>query len=177
MYPLREERPDRAAHDVSARAPGGDPLIALHACATPAEEELSDLLRRQTGAVEEGLRVVEESVPCEGCDPIDLIAVDRTDRLSIIDFDVTPTEVLPLRAMSHADWVVRNVPILRRMCQGQVVDFSLEPRLFLIAPRFSPMARRAARHITCTPIDLLTYRAVAVPNGTGIHIDRVGDLG
>src|SRR3989442_1356436 len=112
------------------------------------------------GALEEGLRAFDAKIPCPSCGEIDLLAVDRASQLTIIDFEMTFDDSLLLRGIGHFDWVVRNMPNVRRMYREQVVNFSLPPRLFLLAPQFSPLLRSVARQITRPQIHWVRYHTV-----------------
>jgi hypothetical protein len=135
-------------------------------------DRLISLLQDQSAVLEEGVRTIDANVPCDSYGPIDLIAVDAANHLSVIDIDDAINDALLLRALCHFDWIVRNVPILRRMYRGQIIDFSADPRLFLIAPEYSLLMRCAARRIAHPQITCFAYRSVALPNGVGILVER-----
>jgi hypothetical protein len=59
------------------------------------------------------------------------------------------------------------------MYQRQVINFSAQPRLFLVAPEFSPLFRSVTRHITSLQINCLKYHAIALSGGVGIFFERV----
>ncbi len=122
-------------------------------------------------ALEEKLRAIDASLPCEGCGEIDLLAVDRGNRLAIVDVGTGPDDGLLVRGLAHFDWVTRNVPHLRRMYRESIVDFSLRPRVFLVTPRLSWTVRCAARQIGAPRISWCTYRAVTIEGGVGIVVD------
>ena len=57
--------------------------------------------------------------------------------------------------------------------QGQVIDCSVQPRLFLVAPEFSPLFQCATRQITGLQINCLKYHALALSGGAGIFFENV----
>jgi hypothetical protein len=135
--------------------------------------ELAAILKALDGELEEGLRGIDAGVPCHACGEIDLIAVDRTSRLTIIDFDTAANDGLLLRGMSHFQWIMDNLPTVRRMYPAREIDWSARPRLFLVAPQFSPLLRRVARLIAWPHIDWVRYRvAEDASGGTGILFER-----
>ena len=136
-------------------------------------DRLAAALREFDGALEEGMRAIDTNVPCDSCDGIDVMALDLTNQLTIIDIDTTPNEGLLLRGIGHFDWVVRNSAILRRMYRGHAINFSLPPRLFLVAPQFSPLLKSVARQITHPQIDWVKYHVADVFGGTGILFEHV----
>jgi hypothetical protein len=126
-----------------------------------------------SGALEDGLRTIDANIPCHPCGEIDLLAVDRTSKLTIIDFDTTANDGLLLRGLGHFDWIVRNTQNVLRMCPAQGVDSSLTPRLILLAPEFSPLLRRVMRQLTRPQIQWVRYHAVETPAGPGILFEPV----
>ncbi|MGH7630107.1 MAG: hypothetical protein ACREOF_12150 [Gemmatimonadales bacterium] len=124
-------------------------------------------------ALEDGLREIDAGLACAPCGEIDLLALDRANQLTIIDFDTTSSDELLIRGLGHVDWVVRNVPNVRRMYRGQAINFSLQPRLVLLAPQFSPTVRCAARPITQLQIDWVRYHFVETPGRAGIFFERL----
>ena len=126
-----------------------------------------------SGALEEGLRTIDAKIPCYPCGEIDLLAVDRTSKLTIIDFDTTLNDGLLLRGLGHFDWIVRNTQNVQRMYPAQHVDASLPPRLILLAPQFSALLRRVMRQLTLPQIQWVRYHAVETLAGPGILFESV----
>ena len=137
-----------------------------------ARDRIAAALWEFVGALEEGLRGIDTNVPCDPCGRIDVIARDRLNRVTIIDFETTPDDKLVLRGMDHFDWVTRNIANLQRMYPGQRINFALPPRLFLVAPRFSPLLSRVARQIVYPRIDWVRYDVVDMFRGIGILFEH-----
>jgi hypothetical protein len=158
-------------HSSAPAGPRGG--IALLRPASVTRDRLGIILMEFDGALEEGLRAIDAKIPCHPCGEIDLLAVDHTSHLAIIDFETTCNDGLLLRGMSHFEWIVHNMPNVQRMYRGQAVNFSLPPRLFLLAPQFSPMLRSAARQITRPQIRWVKYHTVEIAGGPGILFEPV----
>jgi hypothetical protein len=126
-----------------------------------------------SGALEDGLRTIDARIPCHPCGEIDVLAVDRTSKLTIIDFDTTLNDGLLLRGLGHVDWVVRNAQNLQRMCPAQTIDAAVPPRLVLLAPQFSAVLRRVMRQFTHLSIQWFRYHTVDTPAGVGILFEPV----
>ena len=124
-------------------------------------------------AFEEGLRTIDVRLSCDPCGEIDVLAIDRTNKLTIIDFDTTINDGLLLRGLGHVDWIVRNAQNVRRMVPAQGIDASLPPRLILLAPQFSVLLRRAMRQLARQHIQWVRYHAVETPAGPGILFEPV----
>ncbi len=142
--------------------------ILLRPAAHITREQVALILREFTGAIEDGLRLIDAGIPCAPHGEIDLLATDRASQFTIVDFDTVPGDELLMRGLGHLDWVIRNVPNLRRMFRGHAINFSLPPRLFLLAPQFSSRVRSVARQITTLRVDWVRYHLLDMPSGTGI---------
>jgi hypothetical protein len=164
--PAREA--ERASPPVTPR--GG---MALLRPASVTRDRLTALLMEFTGAVEEGLRPIDASVPCHPCGEIDLLAVSRGSQLTIIDVETTVNDALALRGIAHVHWVMRHLPNVRRMYRDQSINFALQPRLVLLAPQFSPLLRSVARHMMGPHAQWLRYHTVESAGGTGILFEPV----
>jgi hypothetical protein len=149
--------------------------LALLRPAPVTRDRLAVALMEFDGALEEGLRAFDAKIPCHPCGEIGVLAVDRASQLTIIDFEITFDDDLLLRGIAHFDWVVRNMPNVQRMYREQAVNFSLPPRLFLVAPQFSPLLRRVARQITRPQIHWVRYHTVNASGGPGILFEPVVD--
>jgi hypothetical protein len=124
-------------------------------------------------ALEEGLRTIDGKIPCHGCGEIDVLAVDRMGKLTIIDVDTTMNDGLLLRGLGHLDWVLRDAHNVQRMYAAHGVDVALPPRLILVAPQFSQLLRRVMRQVTRPQIQCLRYHAVDTPAGPWILFEPV----
>jgi hypothetical protein len=168
---------DRAAARSSERSPppGSRAGIALLQPSAVTRDRLAGALMEFDGALEQGLRAFDAKIPCHPCGEIGLLAVDRASQLTIIDFEIAFDDALLLRGIGHFDWIVRNMPNVQRMYREQPVNFSLPPRLFLLAPQFSPLLRSVARQITRPQIHWVRFHTVNASAGPGILFEPVVD--
>jgi hypothetical protein len=148
-------------------------LFLLHNSPAVGRELILGFLNGSAAVLEEGLRTIDANIPCDPFGFIDLVAVDSHDRLCIINVDVAQNDETLLRGIAYYDWIVRNTPIIRRMYQGRVINFSARPRLFLVAPSFSPLLKCVAQRSTSPEACCFAYRAVAMPGGVGMLFERV----
>ena len=147
--------------------------LLLRASRTVDRERLVSLLHEQPEALKEGLKVIDADLPCETPGNVELLGLDTTSRLVVIDVEDKPNDSLLLRGMAHLDWVVGNTALLRRIYREQLINFSLQPQLFLVAPDFSPLFRFAIRHMRSLQIQCIKYDAVALPAGIGIFCEHL----
>lgn len=152
----------------SGPPPGSGEGIAVLRPVSISRDRLAVILRELDSVLEEGLRAIDVGIPCPPCGEIDLLAVDRASQLAVVDFDTSLNDGLLLRGVGHFDWLVRNMANVRRMYREQSINFSLQPRLFLLAPQFSPLLRSVARQITRPRIHWVRYHAVDAAGGPGI---------
>jgi hypothetical protein len=174
------QRPEQAGAEAGSGwrperpAPRQEPApaaVLLRPTAQVTREQVATALKATDGALESGLRVVDFEIPCAPCGEIDLLAIDRANQLTIIDFELTGGDELLIRGLGHFDWMVANLPNVRRMFRGQAINFSLEPRLFLLAPHFSSRLTCAARQIQRPRIDWVRYTCVDVSGQPGIFFE------
>ena len=180
LSPQTGEAPpiDRAAVRPSERStppPGSRAGLSLLQPSPVTRERLAGALMEFNGALEQGLRAFDAKIPCPPCGEIGLLAVDRAGQLAIIDFETSLDDGLLLRGMGHFDWIVRNLPNVQRMYREQPVNFSLPPRLFLLAPQFSPLLRSVAQQITRPQIHWVRYHTVNASGGPGILFEPLVD--
>lgn len=147
--------------------------MLLRPCERVTRDQLLTSLGEYTGALEDGLRVIDANLPCDPFSEIDLLAVDRSTRLVIIDVATSQDDGLILRGVSHLEWIVRNAPNLRRMHRGLVANFSSQPRLFLVAGQFSPLFRSAVRQLADLDIACVRYHGVDISGNVGIFFERI----
>jgi hypothetical protein len=145
--------------------------LLLRPAAQVTREQIAAALKEFGGALEEGLRGIDAEISCAPYGEIDLLAIDRANQLTIIDFETTSSDELLMRGLGHFDWVVRNLLNLRRMFRGQAINFSLEPRLFLLAPQFSSRVSCVARQLPRPRIDWVRYHFVETPGRPGIFFE------
>jgi hypothetical protein len=172
--PTRTSAPGLSPEPESSAPPGPRGNAVLLRPVQVTRDRLAAILPLDwSGALEEGLRTIDAKIPCHPCGEIDLLAVDRTSKLTIIDFDTTLNDGLLLRGLGHFDWIARNTQNVQRMCPAQGVDASLPPRLILLAPQFSPLLRRVMRQLTRPQIQWVRYHAVETSAGPGILFEPV----
>jgi hypothetical protein len=147
--------------------------MALLRPASVTRDRLTALLMEFTGALEDGLRAIDASVPCHPCGEIDLLAVSRGSQLTVIDVETTVNDALALRGLAHVHWILRHLPNVRRMYREHGINFSLQPRLVLVAPQFSPLLRSVARSLTGPHAQWLRYHTVESAGGPGILFEPV----
>jgi hypothetical protein len=164
----KAETPDIAPVQAPSERDQSRALFLLHDSPAVNRELILGFLNGGAAVLEEGLRAIDANIPCDPFGIIDLVAVDSRDQLCIINVDVVQKDESLLHGIACFDWMVRNTPIVRRMYQGRVINFSAQPRLFLVAPGFSPLLKCVAQRSTSPKVCCFAYRTIAMPGGVGI---------
>jgi hypothetical protein len=169
-----EEAVDQTASSAKALPGSVHPEAPILLGASPAvdRELLISLLNDNAAVLEEGMRAIDANVPCAPFGSMDLVALGSLDQLCVINVDAFQNDVALLRGIAHVDWIVRNMPIVRRMYQGRALSFSIPPRLFLVAPGFSPLLKCVAQRSLSPQVICFEYRTAAMPGGVGILFER-----
>ena len=170
---LSPKAPEAASTARPSPPSGSRGGIALLRPASVTREQLAGLVMEFPSALEEGLRAVDANIPCHPCGEIDVLAVSRTSQLTIIDFETAPSDTLFLRGIGHFHWVVRNLPNVRRMYREHAINFSLQPKLVLLAPQFSLVVRSVARQVTCPQVQWVRYHTVDSSGGPAVLLEPV----
>jgi hypothetical protein len=137
-----------------------------------AKDVLVTTAKENVDALEEGLRILDMFVSCHPHSDIDLLAVNRMNQLTVIDFETSLNDALLLRGLGHCDWLRHNLINIRRMYPGYTLEAN-QPRLLLVAPRFSDLALRATRPLAPLQIQWFRYQAFDIGNTTGISFEPI----
>ena len=137
------------------------------------KDQLTATLKEYPDALENGLQVLGVAIPCNPCGEIDLLALDRSNQLVIVEILTTPGDELLLRGISHVDWVASNVANVQRMYQTWAINLARQPRLMLVAPGFSRLTSTAIRRLTGLEIACFKYHSVALSARTAILIEQL----
>ena len=134
--------------DRSARRPADDP------------EAVKKTILENPGLVEEGLFVLDAHLRAGDGDLIDLLAVDGSGALSILEIDRGGEDDLLDRSLTHHGWVGSQLQFLRRLYGEERIHPLRTPRAILLAREFSPAFLRKVPDLR-VPITPLVYRMEA----------------
>jgi hypothetical protein len=169
---LSRSQPDRPAPEIPAIAKP-ELTVALRPCPLQSREQLVTLVRKQPNALEKGMRIIDVNLPCDNLGAIEVLALTSAGQLTIIDVADGSSDALMVRGMGHFDWMVRNTANVRRMYAAHVINYSFQPRLFLVAAEFSAGFHSVARQLNSIQIHAFKYHAVALSGGIGILFEHV----
>jgi hypothetical protein len=170
--PRASDRPENSEMTRAAAVPPQPPVV-LSPSGALTLGQLAVALTESHDALGERLKVIDAGITCGACGEIDLLAADSVNRLAIIDIETNRGDAILVRALSHIAWMARSTALTRRMYQGRMIDFARQPRLFLVAPRFSAPLISAVSQVTHTEIRCFRYYGVNISGGVGIVFEQV----
>jgi hypothetical protein len=156
----------------SPARPNNSRAMVLQPGKTIAKDLLVTTAKENANALEGGLRVIDMFVSCHPHSDIDLLAVDRTNQLTVIDFETALNDALPLRGLGHCDWIRHNLTTIRRMYPAYTLEAN-QPRLLLIAPGFSELTLRATRPLASLRIQWVRYQSFDTGGAIGISFEPI----
>jgi hypothetical protein len=171
LFLSRAQQAERPTPEIAA--PKQEILVALRPCPLQSREQLVSLVRKQPNALEQGMRVIDVNLPCDNLGAIDVVALTSAGQLTLVGIADGTSDALLIRGTSQSDWIVRNLPNVRRMYAAHVINYSLQPRLFLVAAEFSSGFHSVARQISSVEIHPLKYHAVALSGGIGVLFEHI----
>jgi hypothetical protein len=145
----------------------------LQPSASVSRDRLVAVLKDNPGALEEGLRIIDVFIPCHPHSDINVLALNRANQLTAIDLETGINDAIVLRGLGHLDWLKHNLVNIRRMYPQQTMAVCSQPRLFLIAPRFSTLALNAVRPLNPLQIHFIRFHAFDIGGSTGISFEPI----
>ncbi|MBU1006463.1 MAG: PilZ domain-containing protein [Candidatus Omnitrophica bacterium] len=135
------------------------------------KDELFSLVKKSVESIEHGLRIIDEKIDPEEGGFLDLLGMDLTGQLVVIELTVEENETMLMEALKHYDWVLRNTSLLKRIYRDDI-DFAQSPRVVLIGPLFSLSFRRQMSYIKPIDIKVLGYRCLNVGGQKALFFEK-----
>ena len=122
------------------------------------KRELESTIIANPDAVEQGFRILARQHPTDG-GPIDLLGVDAEATLVVLELKTEAVDGHLDQGLRYYDWCTHNLARITHGYNSQIwVNPAAPPRLILIAPSFTDMVKRLARHIDIE-LQLFAYQA------------------
>ncbi|KPJ48691.1 hypothetical protein AMJ40_07055 [candidate division TA06 bacterium DG_26] len=125
----------------------------------------------QPDEIESGLRMVDKDVKIADYGSIDIIGVDSSKALVLIQVGLDDSPQILLDALGCLDWVLRNGDIVRRLYDSSDVNCSRRPRVFVMTPHLSGLFLRMSAYFSPLELDLFEYSYV--PSLDGLVVQKV----
>ena len=136
------------------------------------EKELHEVIQKELDALEEGLELLKYEFDT-GQGVADFLCVDSGGRLTIIEVKLGEDENILFQAMKYYSPIHRDRYRIAEAFSGKKIDPSMDPRIALIAVRFSDDLRRLCT-LVHPDVQLFEYSLLSTPdNKTGIHFHPV----
>lgn len=168
----KEKGQNKLSEPILPESAPSNPQILVQTSTAIGRELLIALLKDNTAALDEGMKAIDANVPCAPFGSMDLIAADCINRICVINVDTFQSDLSILRGIAHVDWIARNMPVVKRMYERQILDLSIPPHLFLVAPSFSPLLKCVAQRIVFPKVHCFEYRTADIKETVGIIFNR-----
>lgn len=123
-------------------------------------------LRSRLGHLGAPLQIVAEDVLGEADARIDWVAIEPGGRVCVVLVDARGgDESLLARGLAQRAWVQARIGDWRQLAPGLAARADLRPRLLLLAPDFSRVARLAAREADPDGLRLARFRWMPAGDG------------
>lgn len=122
------------------------------------EQELEEIVRRNTGLIEEDLVYVDHQKTAAG-GRLDVLMVDSGKSLIVAELKVTQDDGMLLQGLDYYDYVATHVEAFARLYRTHSIDPTQQVRLFLVAPTFSQIMVNRCRWLD-VPISLFTFNCL-----------------
>ncbi|MBU0634249.1 MAG: hypothetical protein KKB82_03440 [Candidatus Omnitrophica bacterium] len=138
------------------------------------KEKLEELILKNPESLEADISFIDHHLGCEEEGIIDFLAVDRSGRLVIVNFDVRDiSESLLICAISQMHWLKKNECLIKRIFSKEGVDFEKTPLLLVLCPDFSQKARSAAKEFTAADIKFIKYTYIANAEEDAVFFEEI----
>lgn len=121
--------------------------------------------------VETGLKMLDKDVKISDHGSIDVIGVDSSKRLVLIEIGLDDNPQILVDALGCFNWIDRNEDIVRRLYGPSDVDYTQKPRLLVMVPHLSDRFLRISSYVSLVGLDLFEYNYV--PSLDGLVIEKV----
>ena len=126
------------------------------------------------GIVEMGFVALDGQVRAGSGGFIDLVAVDASGTLALLEIDREGEEKLLARALEHRAWAVEQFQFLRHLYGGiRIHPFRL-PRVVLVAHNYSPAFLQKLPELD-VPVTPLVYRLLVSRGDLALYIEPAGE--
>lgn len=122
------------------------------------EKELEEMVRKEAGLIEEGLRYIDHQKRTER-GPLDVLFADSGNALVVAELKVTEDDGMLVQGLDYYDYIANNIEGFARAYKEKKVDPTQKLRLFLVAPSFSVSLINRCKWIDI-PLSLFTFQCL-----------------
>lgn len=148
-----------------------DNFSVCKSCLLPSKTEMVSAIQKNLESIEEGLVVLETSIPVGSAPPVDILAKDRNKRLVVIDVvDGERVEWLVF-AIHHHHWMNKNRRFLSAIQSHSEIDFNSPVRLMVIVTSLPQPMKTAISTLKEICLELYQARCVSTKEGNYIVLE------
>ncbi|MCI0567795.1 MAG: SpoIIE family protein phosphatase, partial [Acidobacteria bacterium] len=164
------------ASSISHRWLSGERLT-IHTAQRPSRdlEKVKKAILADPGIVESGLFALDAHLRAGNGGLIDLLAVDGSRALTLLEIDRTGEDDLLARSLDHHSWAVSQIHFLRRLYGPDRIHPFRTPRGILLARDFSSSFLRKIADLP-TPLLPLVYRLRTNGRGPLLCVESTAEL-
>ncbi len=137
-------------------------------------ETVKETILARPEIVEKGLFVLDAHLRAGSAGLIDLLAVDGSGALAILEIDREGEDDLLNRSLEHHGWVGSQIPFLRRLYGAERIHPLRTPRAILFAQQYSPTFLRKIQDLRI-PVTPILYRLRPDGERPSLHFKPAAD--
>ena len=143
-------------------------LRVFHEQPWESESNVRALLMEAPHALEQGLRFIDAvQEPADSC-RFDLLALDESRRLVLVETAVRNADALFLRALDHYRWTSEHLDMLVRLHRQHGLEADRPPRLLLVMPEIPPELEARSAQLTGVDVTLVELRYLEAKEVRGL---------
>ncbi len=134
---------------------------------------LASLVSSSTEFASSGITVVDECWHLDDGTAVDLIGIDRDQRLVGVLLGTEEDDTLLIDALNLFDWFLAHGAVVEKMVRPHHVNLRRLPRIVVIAPTFPKRAMRILSYLSPqVHVELLTYLCLRVNEETILLLEQ-----
>jgi len=122
--------------------------------------KLREIILKNPDCLQSGLSFIDIELGNVDVGIIDFLAVDKTGKLAIVNFDSEENNGMLICALSQMQWLKKNENLVKRLFFSENVDFTQAAQLIFVGPTFSEKFRSALKQLISLDIKLIGYKYV-----------------
>jgi len=147
--------------------------VSIERINVESKQEFEQMITREMSQIEKDLTVICNNVPVNGKTTLDILCHDSNGQLVIMQLNVDEDDNVLMQGMQSLDYVDRFKSFLKATYNKHKIDDKAEPRLILIAPRFSEPLQHAVKHMHGIHIDMYEWEYLKLGDHKGLRLQPI----
>lgn len=137
------------------------------------ERELEQKVIDEISAIEKGLTVIDNQVPTDGKEKLDILCHDKNRQLVILELKMNEDDDMLFQGLIYLDYCNRMKSTLKVTYKDFRVNDEETPRLILLAPSFSDNMLKVVKYIDTVQIDLYEWEYLKLGDQEGLYVKPI----